>query len=575
MRSRLYLLTTNERKLGEWRRNFDRYGIEVRALPPAAGPDSIEALLRGADEGERVLAVCREQSDLVKPGTTEPSERLDLEAVENLTELTAWVLRDGRVERLRYEHRTPGTIDRSQGAAEGPGGWWDAIFRVGSTGLTYEELRQRGLKQSSRDMAISRFLLDHIYYRAPVDLRFSPQQPRRTIDFDAPLEPLLRDHEALRAAESHGIGRMLRAVERSGVFFRSAKNRREKIYWWPGLNAGIPFTPKGDAIHEITYLVHDFAHFLLPDLIFTGTMGPRGRALYIAHRMISEAVSLVLADMIFVDSLARAGLDYDFVRRRAHPVLAAASLDLTSPGAFVPSLRRLLAANVAYCVRGDDRAWRDLLGPAGEPALVEYESKYRSFFVEDFRWTERNVDGLLARRDEFARWWTLVEPLVSAWPLGLETLAQAEARLGDGPLVEDWFDRVFEERIRPIFEGPEPPLDAPEVRRERAFIRYLIGQLALFARYAFVPGADAHAARLVDFVLRHRGRIGSSEIARARAFYESFVALLASRNLISLDDEATYREVFPLFEPFYVFYDGPPGDYEPLDVVSARALGGL
>ena len=124
MRSRLYLLTTNERKLGEWRRNFDRYGIEVRALPPAAGPDSIEALLRGASEGERVLAVCREQSDLVKPGTTEPSERLDLEAVENLTELTAWVLHDGRVERLHYEHRTPGTIDRSQGTAEGPGGWW-------------------------------------------------------------------------------------------------------------------------------------------------------------------------------------------------------------------------------------------------------------------------------------------------------------------------------------------------------------------------------------------------------------------------------------------------------------------
>jgi hypothetical protein len=40
-----------------------------------------------------------------------------------------------------------------------------------------------------------------------------------------------------------------KAVVNAGVFFRSAKNRREKTYWLPGLNAGLPFTPKKDEIH--------------------------------------------------------------------------------------------------------------------------------------------------------------------------------------------------------------------------------------------------------------------------------------------------------------------------------------
>ena len=36
------------------------------------------------------------------------------------------------------------------------------IFRLRATGLTYSEMRTRGGKQSSRDMAISRFLLDRV-----------------------------------------------------------------------------------------------------------------------------------------------------------------------------------------------------------------------------------------------------------------------------------------------------------------------------------------------------------------------------------------------------------------------------
>lgn len=38
--------------------------------------------------------------------------------------------------------------------------------------------------------------------------------------------------------------------------------QREKNYWWPGLNAGLPLTAKRDAVHEATFMAHDFGHFV-------------------------------------------------------------------------------------------------------------------------------------------------------------------------------------------------------------------------------------------------------------------------------------------------------------------------
>jgi hypothetical protein len=101
----------------------------------------------------------------------------------------------------------------------------------------------------------------------------------------------------------------------------------------------------------------------------------------------------------------------------------------------------------------------------------------------------------------------------------------------------------------------------------------MIGQLAVLARHAFVPEAARYGERIVGYLLENRGRLDLERIQRVRAFYEGFLALLVERNLISLDDQRIYQEVFPLFEPFYVFYDGAPEDYEPLAQVAARALG--
>lgn len=47
----------------------------------------------------------------------------------------------------------------------------------------------------------------------------------------------------------------------------------------------------------------------LPDLLFTGNDSPLHRRLYIIYRMLSEATTLVFADMLFVESLRRRGVE--------------------------------------------------------------------------------------------------------------------------------------------------------------------------------------------------------------------------------------------------------------------------
>ncbi|PCC71831.1 hypothetical protein SAMN02745121_03183 [Nannocystis exedens] len=365
---------------------------------------------------------------------------------------------------------------------------------------------------------------------------------------------------------------MLAAVSEQGVFFRAAQNRRERIYWWPGLNAGIPYTPKRDGLHEATFMMHDLGHFLMPDLVFTGTASALHRRVYVAYRMISEAVTLVLADMVFVEALRGSGARYDWTRRHAHPLFAATQIDPSQP----EGLRALLAANVGYCVAGDDSQWRALLARAGasEAALREYQQKYEPYVAEDLRWTVRNRETMTGRAEEFARWWADTAPLRALADLGLETVEAFAEQVATGPgsLIERVFARVMATRVEPgLREAPAPA--SREERRERALLRWLVGQFGVFARFPAAPGSALTRSRLTEFVVNRRGRLGSAEIARARAFYERFVDSLAEHHLASLDDAATWREVFALVEPFYVFYDGPREAYEPLAQAAGRVFG--
>eukprot|EP00913_Durusdinium_trenchii_P000486 g444.t1 len=330
------------------------------------------------------------------------------------------------VESFVYRHDMDAKIDLSKRLTDRAGVFnWDDVVVDLYSGLSYHEKKLMGFKVSPRDMMISQYLQDcgfssltnimqsvssnqyeHVHYRNRRLCRHNHLETcsravefgdgSRVLDFFTRNEYLFSE-----PVKRSGLSNVFTFVLNSGLFLRAAitrstgrvdgvakqgkdasatadVNSREFIYWLPGLNAGIPLVPKDDAIHEVTFQAHDLAHFLLPDLIFTGHDSPLGRRLYIIYRMLSEAITLVFADMLFVEQLRRSGLQYDWCKRQIWPLFRDLQVDPFGQGVehFLATFRSLLEANISYCLLGDDGPYRQLLGAGLEESLFRAFARY-------------------------------------------------------------------------------------------------------------------------------------------------------------------------------------------------------
>ncbi len=341
-----------------------------------------------------------------------------------------------------------------------------------------------------------------------------------------------------------------------------------KAIFQPGLNAGLPLIAKKDPIHEKTFMMHDLGHFLMKDLIFTGRDTPLHRSVYIAARMISEAVTIMLADGVFVDILRRSGVDYDFTTRKIYPLVVATGLEFNNRESFLSNLRTLMKASVDYTVKGDDSAFLRLIAGGDTSCLEDYKAKFLPFFVSDFEWTAHNYENMVSRAEEMRKWWELSKPVRDLLDLPLESIdefigaMQAKSEIvhthTDMPddvsgVVDLVFDTIFDRSIAPVF-GREIVLKDAALRSRRGFLRYIIGQMGVYARFSSFSENAVHFDEIIELLME--GRDGSPiSISAVRASYEKYVDLLATNNLISSDDAHNYRDIYPLFEPFYVSYD--------------------
>ena len=74
---------------------------------------------------------------------------------------------------------------------------------------------------------------------------------------------------------------LMNFVLKNGIFTRSSLNKKQRNYWYPYLNAGLPLVPKKDEVHEVTFMFHDLMHHLIPDLILDGNFDSNNKETYI------------------------------------------------------------------------------------------------------------------------------------------------------------------------------------------------------------------------------------------------------------------------------------------------------
>lgn len=473
------------------------------------------------DKSDRSAAMAVEQTRLV---------HLADGVVEHQSELIARYP-DGQ-ERIWRERLRGKLIDSAEQTGEGVYNW-DARFIPAGSSLSLHELKTRGQKVSARQLAVGAWLKSWLDYQEPVSWAHMAAHER--------LEPWLKEQALLSTPATASTRSIIERVHRGGAWFKASWNRRVKHYWWPGLNAGIPMTPKKDYVHELTFLVHDLIHWAMPDAL-PASGSEKDYRLYVAVRMMSEAITLVMADMIFIDQALKDGLDYDAGKRRIHPLYDSAV-----------SARQWCLAMSHYAIRGDDSR---LAAIAKSPeALEAFKEKYAPFFEEDLRWTAHNARRLIRTVDP--RWGELYERFAHETDLQLSTTRRYHSGWSEND--ETMVDRVFEELWEKSWERPDgvyaDEAITPETRRLQ---RWWLGQLALTYAMDDLPLSGCVRETIVSACLEAPNE---ERLASLIPLWDSYVDALIGLCRLSSNDEASAKKCHPVTPPLYVSYDQEKGSY--------------
>lgn len=568
-------LSSNERKSAEYKAQLAKYGRAICILPcpdePAEQLLQTAAYLQRAQESDRY--VLRERSNLFVAADwdeglpTISSKSINGERVYNLSILDVYYLDPaGALQTSTYQAKIEGSLDLTLRQTGTDSDWWDDIFVAQRSQASYQQERDLWGKTSARQQTIGLFICDHVVFKQLKDVSFKPHRPAQSVDFTVEHAGLiLRNNPFVKLARleqsAWGLGNLLTQAVNQGIFFRSADSRRSGNYFCPPLS-GIPRIQKPDPFWETTFQIHDFFHQLLPDQIFTGKSSEKHKNVYVAARLMSEALTIVLADMLFVEEVKKAGFEYDYSARKINPLFAS----LTLTGQADEQLKTLLQANVALANLGDHSLYLAILKPGCEQVFRDYADTYTHFFVPDLIWSAENFDDMLQRRDQFAAWTELLGKDLfkrACLPLLDDLVQHLEASGADlssytacvYPVFDYLFQTVIAAGIKPI----EPLTD--EKAQSHAFLRYMIGQTFMYSTYRHVPGIWERGKQMLT-KLRAMPLFTQKAREEIRSQYARDLAHLKSLQIITADDCSLYEQIFPLFSPHFLSYDFDKAVYQ-------------
>jgi hypothetical protein len=350
-----------------------------------------------------------------------------------------------------------------------------------------------------------------------------------------------------------------------GVFLKVARLESQKNYWYIPLNGGLPVTRKRDPIHEGTYLLHDIFHFTFDDPLMLGVETELERKAYLAYRMMSEACSLVAADMF---SVAHADIEhrgYPTDKRQIYPMFQSSKGDALD----ARWLFRFLYATCTYSLFGDVSAFRSI--GCGEGEIAKYRSKYSRFFAVDYQWNDANLTHItsLVReherlREYYSRTAELVGSLTSHELLRVARLDEEHISF-DKLLVHFW-DRLTKPMV--------PVSERTMVRYLNAALpRYIAGQvrLAYQSEVALNSGLlDKLAAMRIPFMTAAEAL---EEYAQFGEVLGQVLEQMLDAGEILPHEVALFNMHVPHFPPMFASYDRPETTYPSLEALAARFLG--
>lgn len=458
---------------------------------------------------------------------------------------------------------------------------WDDIFVPdGVFGLSNLELNKIGRKISPRINNLSEIVQKHIHYKKNIQLFYGVDKLNlnEVVNFGIIKDYLLGVEEFNNKTNSFmdkfKLTNLLVNAVNQGIFIKSAKTYLQRLYWVPGLNSGLPLTPKtDDPKHELTYQFHDITHLNIPDLVFDGITCELNKLVYIGYRLMSECITLVFADMIFVLSMISNGMKYSTMKSRKIFQIMEEILKINPSileNDFENFIHKMLRGSYEFCFYQDFSIWKSFLGD-NLSCLNEYSNKYDKFFMEDFKWTNRNWKYMSdpLRKDYYAKWWKSVKPWINCgYNLKLQSVSEfielselnkkypQDNIINKKKLFDDIFDSMYKQIIKPLITMDIINFIDEPLHLTNAFIRYMIGQSAIFFKYKEFNYSDEYF-KAIDYEIRQfkKTHVNQEKIQTIKYFYQNYLKLLHDANLVNSDFVVNSSDIYFIMKIKSVNYD--------------------
>jgi hypothetical protein len=298
-------------------------------------------------------------------------------------------------------------------------------------------------------------------------------------------------------------------------------------------------------------MLHDMFHFVPVDPhIGAANLDNHHKATYIAHRLLSEASTLVLADMVAIADARLGNSDYDVSKRKIFPVYQSITENNTNVSAD-----KLLAANAYFCFTGDPTGFK-MLG-ASEEAILSYRQKYEKIFRDDFMWNLRNLEEMISEKSSnprVAEYYQWLEENTD-FPVLTEYAEMTAAEAGgiDIPTMLSLFRAQYKNAL-----GYQDPID--DVKHSKyAMRKYLAGQRIVFARFGEVLDPVTF---LADFDANYDAVVSASDselltqsLENANRQVDDYLGILSDMGHLLPHEYALYRFSAPLYPIRFVNYE--------------------
>ncbi len=495
----------------------------------------------------------REQTTLINKKDGKVCNLKKFEEVIHKSIVSLDIYYDGETNHIKFMAEVDGFIFPTLKTNKADVFDWDDIFISSSTMKSYQEMKDNDIKNSARDLAFTKLIdyLPNLFdFENKINLNFNPIKNDEVISFEPIIKNFFDNNKYYKIAYKNPLFRsIINSILKEGLFIKRANNRKQKNYWLPGLNAGIPLTPKKDELHELTFMFHDIMHFLYPDLIVLDN-DKKSKNKYILTRMMSEAFTLVLADMLFISLLKKENVEYDYTKRKIYPIFESMEFEITKEN--LPKIKELLWANVCFALLGQDQPLKSLV--QNDVNFENYKAKYKRFFQEDYCWTAKNFENMSKQITQTRNWYNLLKENYIFLPSTENFCPNLSIEMNLVDQIKEIFQCMFNKLEKTIMQEEEYQ---EEVSFSNAVKKYMYGQIYIFFKFE-----TFYNKLFLQEILKiiKKNILTKEDLHKVLDLYHAYIDKLAKDKFISSYDMKNFKNIYPVFAPYYVFYERKTSD---------------